>query len=97
MKLKASVTHSQALKLPAGTPNQPSVGPMPRQVHSPTRMAMASKARSRLIARIASTKGAYRRRTPSASVMRIAPAMISAQVRPMTIGARSTVSRKCGE
>src|SRR5205814_515108 len=77
VRLKASVTHSQALKFPAGTPNQPSAGPMPRQVHSPTRMAMASKARSRLIARMASTNGAYRRRTPSASVIRIAPAMIN--------------------
>ena len=39
-----------------------------------------------------STNGAQRRRTPSASVMRMAPAMMSAQVRPMTSGARSMAS-----
>ena len=69
---------------------------MPTQVHSPIRMAMASKARSRLMASTLSTTGAYRRRTPSASVMRMAPAMMSAQVRPMTTGARSISSVQAG-
>ena len=72
-------------------------GPMSCQVHSPIRIAIASKPRSRLMASTASTNGAYRRRSPSASVMRMAPAMINDHVRPMTMGARSAVSRKCGE
>ena len=75
--------------MPAGTPNQPSARPTSRHVQRPMRMATASKARSSMSASTLSTKGAYRRRTPSASVMRMAPAMISAQVRPMTTGARS--------
>jgi len=58
---------------------------------------MASKARSRLIASTASTNGAYRRRTPNASVRRMAPAMMSAQVRPMTTGARSIVRIQLAE
>jgi len=55
-------------------------------------MAMASNDRSSMMASRLSTIGAYRRRTPSASVMRMAPAMISAQVRPITTGARSMTS-----
>jgi hypothetical protein len=60
-------------------------------------MAIASNAKSSRIASTASTKGAYRRRTPRASVIRIAPAMISAHVRPMTTGARSIDRANSGE
>ena len=58
----------------------------------PIRMATASMARSIMITSTASTNGAVQRRTPSASVMRIAPGDEKAQVRPMTSGARSRTS-----
>ena len=49
-----------------------------------------------MITSTASTTGAVQRRTPSASVMRMAPAMSRAHVRPMTSGARSTTSDPVG-